>query len=769
MSYLALARKWRPHQFSEVVGQGHVLTALENALSQNRLHHAYLFSGTRGVGKTTIGRLFAKGLNCETGITAKPCGECSTCKEIDEGRFVDLLEIDAASRTKVEDTRELLDNVQYKPARGRFKVYLIDEVHMLSRHSFNALLKTLEEPPEYVKFLLATTDPQKLPVTILSRCLQFHLKPISVDNIHQQLDHILGHEQITAEPRALGMISHAADGSMRDALSLTDQAIALGNGAIDTSTVSNMLGTLDTDQAIHLLEAISAHRAQTALDALTRLAQNGVDWDGLLQELATQLHRIAMYQALPATLDKGQPDAEKIELLAKALSPEEIQLYYQIVIKGREDIAIAPSVKMGAEMIVLRLIAFKPAGAKALPLNAQPEENKPKEETPTNNSSTLERPSSASANSGVQSPVDNKQHVSGASTALEPTSPADAAREKLKEVRNPAQQQQPASQFVSNEPAPDYGDMPNYGDYEQDTMPPQYDDPAYAQPSASAPNPSISKSSVSNQRNQPVSQSSAPVQQQSAPANPISGLRHQLRSRRNQAGSESKANTENRGIGASPKKASATPANKKQTAAERIAQFASAGQVSPANSSTIRSSNTSAEEKKAVNEPYQWKPSKPVEKPKKTELTPTQIKQALEHTKTPEMAAKLVDESVAADHWSALIQKLNTAKLVEQLALNSSYHKEGNAIHLTLRAAQAHLNTEKAQKDLAEALATALEEPCELIVKIGEEGESPLELRDKLYQSKLQQAHDSLAQDPHIQFITARFAAEIDADSVRPI
>ncbi|WP_237324173.1 DNA polymerase III subunit gamma/tau, partial [Vibrio penaeicida] len=442
MSYLALARKWRPHQFSEVVGQGHVLTALENALSQNRLHHAYLFSGTRGVGKTTIGRLFAKGLNCETGITAKPCGECSTCKEIDEGRFVDLLEIDAASRTKVEDTRELLDNVQYKPARGRFKVYLIDEVHMLSRHSFNALLKTLEEPPEYVKFLLATTDPQKLPVTILSRCLQFHLKPISVDNIHQQLDHILGHEQITAEPRALGMISHAADGSMRDALSLTDQAIALGNGVIDTNTVSNMLGTLDTDQAIHLLEAISSHQAQTALDALTRLAQNGVDWDGLLQELATQLHRIAMYQALPATLDKGQPDAEKIELLAKALSPEEVQLYYQIVIKGREDIAIAPSPKMGAEMIVLRLIAFKPAGVKALPLNAQPEENKPKEETSAAISSKPAKPSSASANSGIQSPHDNKQQVGVAPEVPAPTSPADAARDKLKEARHPAKQQQ---------------------------------------------------------------------------------------------------------------------------------------------------------------------------------------------------------------------------------------------------------------------------------------------------------------------------------------
>ncbi|MBU5692165.1 DNA polymerase III subunit gamma/tau, partial [Vibrio cholerae] len=228
MSYLALARKWRPTRFSEVVGQSHVLTALENALAQNRLHHAYLFSGTRGVGKTTIGRLFAKGLNCETGITATPCGQCATCQEIDQGRFVDLLEIDAASRTKVEDTRELLDNVQYKPARGRFKVYLIDEVHMLSRHSFNALLKTLEEPPEYVKFLLATTDPQKLPVTILSRCLQFHLKPISVENIQQQLDKVLHAEQISSDSKALNLLAHAADGSMRDALSLTDQAIALG-------------------------------------------------------------------------------------------------------------------------------------------------------------------------------------------------------------------------------------------------------------------------------------------------------------------------------------------------------------------------------------------------------------------------------------------------------------------------------------------------------------------------------------------------------------
>ncbi len=755
MSYLALARKWRPHQFNEVVGQGHVLTALENALSQNRLHHAYLFSGTRGVGKTTIGRLFAKGLNCETGITASPCGECSTCKEIDEGRFVDLLEIDAASRTKVEDTRDLLDNVQYKPARGRYKVYLIDEVHMLSRHSFNALLKTLEEPPEYVKFLLATTDPQKLPVTILSRCLQFHLKPISVDNIHQQLDHILGHEKVLAEPRALGMISHAADGSMRDALSLTDQAIALGNGTIETSTVANMLGTLDTDQAIHLLEAVSTHQVKNALDALSFLAQNGVDWDGLLQELSTQLHRIAMYQALPATLDNAQPDAEKIELLAKTLSPEEVQLYYQIVIKGREDIAIAPSPKMGVEMIVLRLIAFKPSTVKAVPLNIQP----------------IEKDARVTSDRQISSPsklVPDVPEIQEDSVAQAEPNP------HLEPQANFAQHphQHLTAQTVSSEPIPDYGDMPNHGDHDFDSIPPKYDDPAYSPSSASATFQNQGNEAESfnieaiSTRSGSAESSNIESTEKSKPSAPssISGLRHQLRSRRNQAASKNSSTDQRKGTNALPKKTSATPAEKKQTAAERIAQLMPTEQVSPVNSMIV-----TGEQPKASDEPYQWKPSKPVTKTKKTELTPTQIKQALEHTKTPEMSAKLFEESVAEDEWSALIQKLNTSKLVEQLALNSSYCKEGTVIQLGLRKAQAHLNTNKAQKDLAEALAVALGEPCELVVNMSEEGESPLELREKLYQRKLQRAHDTLAKDPHVQFIIARFAAELDNDSVRPI
>lgn len=279
MSYQVLARKWRPQTFADVVGQEHVLTALANGLSLGRIHHAYLFSGTRGVGKTTIARLLAKGLNCETGITSTPCGVCDNCREIEQGRFVDLIEIDAASRTKVEDTRELLDNVQYAPARGRFKVYLIDEVHMLSRHSFNALLKTLEEPPSHVKFLLATTDPQKLPVTILSRCLQFHLKALDAEQIRKQLEHVLTEETITTEPRALQLLSRAADGSMRDALSLTDQAIAMGQGAVTTETVAQMLGTLDDEQPLAMLEALVSADGGQMMAQVEQAASRGVDWE----------------------------------------------------------------------------------------------------------------------------------------------------------------------------------------------------------------------------------------------------------------------------------------------------------------------------------------------------------------------------------------------------------------------------------------------------------------------------------------------------------
>ena len=356
MSYQVLARKWRPQRFSEVVGQQHVLSALENGLREGRLHHAYLFSGTRGVGKTSIARLFAKGLNCETGISADPCGQCANCKAIEEGRFIDLIEIDAASRTKVEDTRELLDNVQYKPTVGRFKVYLIDEVHMLSRHSFNALLKTLEEPPEYVKFLLATTDPQKLPITILSRCMQFHLRALEQSQIQQHLEFILTQEQIPYELSALAKLAKAAQGSIRDALSLTDQAIAVSNANITLPMVSQMLGLIDDHQPLELVQALANADGEKAMAVIQSVAEKGVDWQQLLSDTAETLHQIAMLQLLKHAHQEETP----LHFLAKQISPEDVQFFYQVMLTGKKELPFAPEQRSGVEMTILRALAFHP-------------------------------------------------------------------------------------------------------------------------------------------------------------------------------------------------------------------------------------------------------------------------------------------------------------------------------------------------------------------------------------------------------------------------
>ena len=364
MSYQVLARKWRPKTFADVVGQEHIITALANGLKDNRLHHAYLFSGTRGVGKTSIARLFAKGLNCVHGVTATPCGECENCKAIEQGNFIDLIEIDAASRTKVEDTRELLDNVQYKPVVGRFKVYLIDEVHMLSRHSFNALLKTLEEPPEYVKFLLATTDPQKLPVTILSRCLQFHLKALDETQISQHLAHILTQENIPFEDPALVKLAKAAQGSIRDSLSLTDQAIAMGDQQVTNSVVSNMLGLLDDNYSVDILYALHQGNGELLMRTLQKVADAAGDWDKLLGECAEKLHQIALMQLLS---QKSSDDNEHFSFLAKHISPEDVQFFYQVIVSGRKDLSNAPNRRIGTEMTLLRALAFHPKFLTAVP------------------------------------------------------------------------------------------------------------------------------------------------------------------------------------------------------------------------------------------------------------------------------------------------------------------------------------------------------------------------------------------------------------------
>ena len=363
MSYLVLARKWRPRNFSETVGQEHVLKALANALDSGRLHHAYLFAGTRGVGKTTIARILAKALNCERGVSSMPCGECGACNEIDEGRFVDLIEVDAASKTKVDDTRDLLDNVQYAPAKGRYKVYLIDEVHMLSKHSFNALLKTLEEPPPHVKFLLATTDPQKLPVTVLSRCLQFNLKRLTPQLIRERLQEICEREDIGADNTALALIARAADGSLRDALSLLDQAIAYCGGKLDGDAVASMLGTIDRQHVSRMLRLLSAGDARGLMAAIAEIDEQFPDYATLLDDLARTLQKIAIYQVVGEAAADDEIDEAELTELASSLAPEDVQLFYQTALLGRRDLDLAPDPRSGAEMTLLRMLAFRPAEA----------------------------------------------------------------------------------------------------------------------------------------------------------------------------------------------------------------------------------------------------------------------------------------------------------------------------------------------------------------------------------------------------------------------
>lgn len=371
MSYQVLARKWRPKSFSEMAGQEHVLQALINALDNDRLHHAYLFTGTRGVGKTTIGRILSKCLNCEVGVSSVPCGECTSCHEIDSGRFIDLIEVDAASRTGVDDMRDLLDNVQYAPSRGRYKIYLIDEVHMLSKSSFAALLKTLEEPPPHVKFLFATTDPQKLPITVLSRCLQFNLKNLSTERITEHLKFVLGEEQVPFEEAGLWCLGRAADGSMRDALSLTDQAVGHGGGRITEADVTSMLGSIERRYVVNVCEAMASQSGPDLLGAIGDMAEQSPDYDAALGEVLSLWHQVAILQTVPEALDPSISHYKELATLAKSVSREDVQLFYQICLLGRKDLPLAPEQRSGFEMVMLRAMAFRPA-TNGRPVNSNP-------------------------------------------------------------------------------------------------------------------------------------------------------------------------------------------------------------------------------------------------------------------------------------------------------------------------------------------------------------------------------------------------------------
>ncbi|MCB1875333.1 MAG: DNA polymerase III subunit gamma/tau [Chromatiales bacterium] len=448
MSYQVLARKWRPRVFADLVGQEHVVRTLSNGLTGDRLHHAFLFTGTRGVGKTTIARIFAKALNCETGVTAEPCGQCPACREIDEGRFVDLLELDAASRTGVDSMRELLDNVQYTPSKGRYKVYLIDEVHMLSLSAFNALLKTLEEPPPHVKFLLATTDPQKIPVTILSRCLQFNLKRLGVELIRGQMTRILQQEGIVAEESALAALAVAADGSMRDGLSLLDQAIAYGGGQVNTAEVSDMLGTVAHADLYGLLDALSDGDGAGLLDKVDEIASHGPDFEALLKELVALLHRIALAQLVVVNTDEAEP---RLRETAARLTPEDVQLYYQIALGGRRDLPFAADPRAGFEMTLLRMLAFRPAAAEGV---SSAPATPPKVSAPPRPASPSAPPPTAPAQANPPNINDKARGGLARAKALldgleAPASPVSKPRERDR-PRPPAKAAQPED----NDPAP---------------------------------------------------------------------------------------------------------------------------------------------------------------------------------------------------------------------------------------------------------------------------------------------------------------------------
>ncbi|AUX92686.1 DNA polymerase III subunit gamma/tau [Mixta gaviniae] len=649
MSYQVLARKWRPQAFSDVVGQEHVLTALANGLSLGRIHHAYLFSGTRGVGKTTIARLLAKGLNCETGITATPCGVCDNCREIEQGRFVDLIEIDAASRTKVEDTRDLLDNVQYAPARGRFKVYLIDEVHMLSRHSFNALLKTLEEPPAHVKFLLATTDPQKLPVTILSRCLQFHLKALDVDQIRQQLEYVLQQENVNAELRALQLLARAADGSMRDALSLTDQAIATGQGQVTTESVAAMLGTLDDDQPLALIEALAAADGQQTMALLQQAASRGVEWEALLVEMLRLLHRIAMIQLLPSALSDEYAGVEhRLRELARIVPPADVQLYYQTILMGRKELPLAPDRRMGVEMTLLRALAFHPQVEIAEPVTRPVMTPQP----------NVQVPPSASA-AAFAAPETPKPAPSPAAAGAAPDVPLPDATSQLLQARTQLLRQQGANKLKKSEPAAH----------------------------------------------------------------------------------------------------SARPAG---SALERLAQVTERASKRPA------AENAAPVKKEA----YRWKAQNvAIETEAPQVATPKALRSALEHEKTPELAARLAEEALQRDAWAAEIATLTLPKLVQQLALNAWKEETAQGICLHLRSSQRHLNSASAQQVLTDALSQSSGKPVELSI-IEDDNPAvltPLEWRQKIYEEKLAQARQSIIADSHIQTLRRFFDADLDEESIRPV
>ncbi|OCG25536.1 hypothetical protein A9G22_02700 [Gilliamella sp. App2-1] len=715
MSYQVLARKWRPKSFSEVVGQQHVLKILSNALSLGRVHHAYLFSGTRGVGKTSIARLLAKGLNCETGITATPCGVCDNCRDIEQGRFVDLLEIDAASRTKVEDTREILDNIQYLPTKGRFKVYLIDEVHMLSRSSFNALLKTLEEPPEHVKFLLATTDPQKLPITILSRCLHLHLNVLDTALIGQQLEHILQLEQINNDPKAIALLAKAANGSMRDALSLTDQAIALGNGKVDTESVAVMLGTLDKSIPFTIIEALHNGDGNALMQQIEAAAVQGIDWDNLLAETITLLHQIALLQVVPSALGDYTDNEVRIRFLAQYMAPNDVQLFYQILLMGRKELVFSPDKKIGVEMSFLRALAFMPKAVDAKP--------QPTVQTRTNKQAEI--------NNQVVNQVKKQTQIQQSQTTH--TISAPHVSQPLNHTEQIASQPMASSSLLS----------PKEQSQRQETSDLATIAPSKAKQTTAA---------------KPATADLVIPDEVSSMTKSILEMRMQL------------MNGEQ-----NPKKSESVDVHQPKNSTMRESLARIKHNTTPVSDDNTDSHNSSCDNnvEEITAETYQWQASGLIAMKEELVIDTKAFRESLNGSKTPEMIQKLITEMAQKDAWCAEIEQLDLSPLIKQIVVNSAFEKvDNNTIVLHMRSAVKHLinsinNVTKVQRALCEHRKKELD--VKIIVDDNQNYKTPIEMREELYQQKLAQAKKNIAEDPKVAIICRYFDAKIDEASVRPV
>lgn len=807
MSYQVLARKWRPQTFHQLVGQEHVKQALVNALNEQRLHHAYLFTGTRGVGKTTIARIFAKSLNCDEGITSNPCGQCQSCLDIEAGKFIDLIEIDAASRTKVEDTREILDNVQYAPTRGRYKVYLIDEVHMLSKHSFNALLKTLEEPPEHVKFLLATTDPQKLPITILSRCLQFNLNAMSQSQIVSQLTHILPQEQIQFEEPALKALAKAADGSMRDALSLTDQAIAQTNAQLTLAAVQDMLGLMDVSHAVSILASVLCQDAPAVLEEVEQIAVKNGNYLAVLDDLIALLHAIQLTQLVPQAAKISVFSESDIATLSEQINPQQVQLFYQLLLNGKKDLQWAPEQKLGFEMVLLRLIAFEHA-------DSQPSATPNDQAGSASNSSVQAQPSpTAPPRQGLQdirARLKQNNASAGGNTTQQPhATPEIPVQSATPQIKSEAVQVQPKQ------------------------AEPIQAEPIQADPiQAEASQQSAVEHSVTDQHSeltQSVAQSSQehsieqPHNQMNVESNAFNqqALQHpQVAAHQEYAPEpqEQELAAQYEQVMHDAQEQGYTPAYEPQTtqqaqqdAGSQNSESASArlqaqqGQAQSAIARILQNRNISGagqllsaqgdEPKKseAQNAPdSNVAPVTPKKKPMpfserhkadESKLAPELLEQIAPQTSqaqetpreeaVPEGFASPISEIRFAhqqDDWAKLIEKMALGGRMRQFALHSIYHYENNQANIQVDISQRHLDSAILRQKLQAALNEMYNSDVELIVEFAEGViDSPYLIQQKIDAHRHQQAIETINQDPIVLQLIEQFSAEVDENTIQAL